>query len=444
MIFRTRSHNETDGQEPWRLRRSGLSFRAGFVFVAGVLCLVPCARAQNPSGGFFDDDVMRRSYFDDSRGAARQPSQEASSAAPVNSPPQSDSFEVNSAPVRRQPAQRSAVEQSGAGDHWTGSRREASSARSPASSESPSAPASSAPEMNDFSTLGTAKRVEGRVHEVMEQMRGITDDQAPHGSIEEIIQKARSEQHQDNVPKIGQASSGDSFEVSAPMAPEKRGPQVPPVPAEYGASGGAAASAPAPVDGPASDEASVGRSYRHEKSVEETAEEVEQRPKRKVKEIRGGDAVLSVVVNGFPRPHLLQVLERLRRAREKQNVRIGDVLVLDDGQQFRLSNIFTEEGEQSFRRDLEEEQDVVPRTALDEFVNGMRQSLPTAARIVVDMGLRQTEGGDAVAEKIISRLGVTSSPTWVVRYKGKDHVFEGMYEPTELFDNSGNFLLGTE
>jgi hypothetical protein len=35
---------------------------------------------------------------------------------------------------------------------------------------------------------------------------------------------------------------------------------------------------------------------------------------------------------------------------------------------------------------------------------------------------------------------VKTSPAWVVRYRGEDHLFEGNYDPSDLFDDHGNFL----
>ncbi len=42
--------------------------------------------------------------------------------------------------------------------------------------------------------------------------------------------------------------------------------------------------------------------------------------------------------------------------------------------------------------------------------------------------------------KVPEHLGVTSSPTWVVRHKGEDHVFEGHDSPYTFFTAEGEFL----
>jgi len=39
---------------------------------------------------------------------------------------------------------------------------------------------------------------------------------------------------------------------------------------------------------------------------------------------------------------------------------------------------------------------------------------------------------------------VTSSPAWIVNYQGQDHVFEGNYDLSRLFNESGKFVAERE
>lgn len=45
-----------------------------------------------------------------------------------------------------------------------------------------------------------------------------------------------------------------------------------------------------------------------------------------------------------------------------------------------------------------------------------------------------------LARKVFEDLDVRYSPTWVVRHRGRDYIFEGVSEPSKLFDRNGNFL----
>ena len=50
-------------------------------------------------------------------------------------------------------------------------------------------------------------------------------------------------------------------------------------------------------------------------------------------------------------------------------------------------------------------------------------------------------GGSTVKiQPILDRYQGKNSPLWVVRYKGKDHVFEGDYVVSKLFTMDGSFL----
>jgi hypothetical protein len=48
------------------------------------------------------------------------------------------------------------------------------------------------------------------------------------------------------------------------------------------------------------------------------------------------------------------------------------------------------------------------------------------------------------ADDALDRLKVTTSPAWIIRVDGEDHIFEGSYDLVKLFDKEGNFLLSGE
>lgn len=43
---------------------------------------------------------------------------------------------------------------------------------------------------------------------------------------------------------------------------------------------------------------------------------------------------------------------------------------------------------------------------------------------------------------VLKKYDIKSSPTWIVRYKGKDYVYEGLKNPERLFNTQGQFLSG--
>ena len=64
--------------------------------------------------------------------------------------------------------------------------------------------------------------------------------------------------------------------------------------------------------------------------------------------------------------------------------------------------------------------------------------LPLDTRLISSYGLKEV--GFADAKKILKHLGVAHSPTWIVRYKGEDHLFEGRESISGYFTADGDFI----
>ncbi len=131
--------------------------------------------------------------------------------------------------------------------------------------------------------------------------------------------------------------------------------------------------------------------------------------------------VVSVIISGTDQRHMSEVLSHAVRLSRKVPVR--NVLVFHKGQGIeRLSHLPEMESESTEM--LEKLQIKLPENPYRAYFQ--------------ELGLYST--GLKSPETILKRLKISYSPTWVVRYEGKDYIYEGYTEINRFFSNDGSFL----
>lgn len=103
-------------------------------------------------------------------------------------------------------------------------------------------------------------------------------------------------------------------------------------------------------------------------------------------------SIVTLVVNGKEENHLRGSLAQLSKLKEK-GVLIGDIMIIGGGK--NLAKITTEAG--------------LSNEVLEN------------------------------AEFVVNKYEIKNSPTWIVRYQGKDYVYEGLSSPQNLFTSQGMF-----
>ena len=171
-------------------------------------------------------------------------------------------------------------------------------------------------------------------------------------------------------------------------------------------------------------EAAENRSGRETSSVE--TEAMHTRAAREAAPQTSEPDTLSLVVTGEDPSHLRQNLEALLDLKETRRVRVGQVFIVG-----LTTNAFS------------------GGSSLDEAPVNKRQLLrySAAAADVLGPEYRILERAGVgyfkilMANNVYDYLDISYSPTWVVRHRGQDYVFEGVENPETLFDAEGSFIL---
>lgn len=106
-------------------------------------------------------------------------------------------------------------------------------------------------------------------------------------------------------------------------------------------------------------------------------------------------SVLSLVVNGKDEQHLSEALNEISKLKNR-GVLVGDVMIIGGPKDLNKLSALTKNA-------------------------GLDSNLMENAQAVVD------------------KLEITNSPTWIVRYRGKDYVYEGLRSAQGLFTSQGQF-----
>ena len=139
-------------------------------------------------------------------------------------------------------------------------------------------------------------------------------------------------------------------------------------------------------------------------------------------------AVLSLIIAADDERHLLNYLGKLRRVQEKGAMAVGQVLVIDPDNRFALVSSVTQNLNRYLRRILTARRKE-PLGARVPLLNNKPPASPALA-LLQEMG--RGEMSIVSAEKIVRRYAVTSSPTWIMRHRGQDYIFEGAFDPESI------------
>lgn len=137
--------------------------------------------------------------------------------------------------------------------------------------------------------------------------------------------------------------------------------------------------------------------------------------------------VISLIVDGRDRTHMLEQLVKLAELRKRKRVAIGQVVIVGGGANLTENTISAPKN--------------VNARIVEDPVE-LRKTLrvaPTEFGALCD-ALDLSPTSQMNSEQIINHFGVSNSPTWVVRYQGRDYVFEGPTEINRLFTVDGRFV----
>jgi hypothetical protein len=116
-------------------------------------------------------------------------------------------------------------------------------------------------------------------------------------------------------------------------------------------------------------------------------------------------SVLHVVIDGTDLKHVERVLET-RQALKKRGVFLGEVMIIGDPDPMKI-------------------------------VKQRRTEYRNTHTMVEKFGLGESSLENAT--ELVERFGIKSSPSWIVRFRGKNYVFEGLRTPEKLFTSKGVF-----
>ena len=127
--------------------------------------------------------------------------------------------------------------------------------------------------------------------------------------------------------------------------------------------------------------------------------------------------IVSVIVSAENGAHAIDVLQKSVQLSKK--VKIGNVLLVTSAEKAaKLSSVFSAE-----TNDVYLMQSSSAERALAQSISALK--------------LAQTEV--SVQSPVMKRLRLSYSPTWIVRFEGKDYVFEGYQEISKYFTADGKF-----
>ena len=124
-------------------------------------------------------------------------------------------------------------------------------------------------------------------------------------------------------------------------------------------------------------------------------------------------SVVSLIVNGDNKSELISSLTSLNSL-YKKGVQIGEVLITSG----RYLSTFINDG------DSHEEKSLLPKD---------REIGSVAAGVGLDVGMVSD------VSNLLTRMNIQYSPTWIVRHKNKDYVYEGVDSVEKYFSYNGIF-----
>ncbi|MCC6954406.1 MAG: hypothetical protein IT290_09830 [Deltaproteobacteria bacterium] len=137
--------------------------------------------------------------------------------------------------------------------------------------------------------------------------------------------------------------------------------------------------------------------------------------------------VLSLFVSGLPEYHLVQSLRSLRRLREQYDVQIGEILIFGGTERLDSLPLSNDSAQKS----------VTPKKPRSKWT---KKLTPEAGTLLASLGKLSVDHPFEY-EDILAKYDIDTSPAWIVRVEDTDYVFEGDFDPAELFDSAGKFIV---
>lgn len=117
------------------------------------------------------------------------------------------------------------------------------------------------------------------------------------------------------------------------------------------------------------------------------------------------DSIISLVISSTPKKDYENALYSLTSLHSKHSIPIAEVFVIHEN--------FT------------------PSSILESVI----QKKSRVLKMLEESGAKIKPRG-----RVPKRLKISTSPTWIIRYKNEDYVFEGLKDPNELFNATGEFI----
>ena len=118
-----------------------------------------------------------------------------------------------------------------------------------------------------------------------------------------------------------------------------------------------------------------------------------------------GRAILSLIISSSDTKKVFKNLRNLVKVHRKRNVSLGQVMIVYN------------------KKSLEKKEEIFSSPELG----------------IITKDIKSKEFFIEPVLEIPKKFNITTSPAWVIRYQGKDHVFQGNYQPLNFFTKEGFF-----
>ncbi len=144
------------------------------------------------------------------------------------------------------------------------------------------------------------------------------------------------------------------------------------------------------------------------------------------------NSVVSLIVSGEDKEHLIDALKQVKILKEK-NVLIGEIIVVGGFLFGDLSGNASKNSE--FKNKIQSNMGRLTPDAIN-FLNQIAapSELPG---LVQKLNLGQSSFAELAP--IMEHFEISLSPSWIIRYKGKDHIYEGNFDITRFFTADGQY-----
>ncbi|HMO16596.1 MAG TPA: hypothetical protein PKA63_02210 [Oligoflexia bacterium] len=139
--------------------------------------------------------------------------------------------------------------------------------------------------------------------------------------------------------------------------------------------------------------------------------------------------VVSVVISGTNDSHIKEVLSSAVSLSRKVPVR--NVVIIANAEDMQRFSAHQEEAFRTGELSVTKEQ--------QEMLEKLKVQIPKNPFLGYFRDLKLMPSGFKSGDKLKERLRISHSPTWVVRFEGKDYIYEGYPNIARMFDAKGGF-----